>query len=82
MGETHVRTRPQDSDRVKSIFSSQTRKKNLNFDKNSFKWLAENYTRKNILGLRNWTWKTIMEGIRNEHLYYIKEQGDDAEVDA
>ena len=48
-------------------------------DKTSFKWLDENYKR--IYGLRNWTWKTIMLGIRNEHLQYIKEKGD-SEIDA
>ena len=50
-----------------------------NFDKTSFKWLDENYKR--IYGLRNWTWKTIMLVIRNEHLQYIKEKGD-SELDA
>ena len=41
----------------------------LNFDKTSFEWLAENYTR--IYGLRNWTWLTLIEGIKNENILEI-----------
>lgn len=52
----------------------------LNFDKNSFKWLAENYIRKR--GLRSLTWAIIIKGIRNEHLYEIKRQGQYSESDA
>ena len=74
----HIRTRPEDSDRVKAELTSK-RKKRRNYDKTSFKWLAENYIRKK--GLRNWTWKTIIEGIRNEHLHELKAQGDKNEID-
>lgn len=42
--------------------------------------MAENFIRE--YGLRNWTWKTIIEGIRDEHLHEIKAQGDDSEIDA
>ena len=52
----------------------KNRKKKWNFDKNSFEWLAENYIRKN--GLRNFTWRTIFEGIRKEHILEIKLKGE------
>ena len=69
--DTHVRTRAQDSDQVKAIFATE-RKEQKNHDLNSFKWLSENYER--IHGRRNLTWKTVIKGIRNEHLYELKKQ--------
>ena len=79
-GDDHIRLRPSDSDRVSALFLSDGRKKRPNFDKNSFEWLSENYKRR--FGLRNFTWKTMFKGIRNEHLHEIKTQGDFSGIDA
>lgn len=57
--------------------SSENRGKRPNFDKTSFRWLEQNYVR--IKGLRNWTWKTIVEGIIDEHLNQIKMKGEESE---
>ena len=43
------------------------------FDKISYRWLDQNYTR--INGLRNWTWRTIIQGIINEHKKLISAEG-------
>ena len=42
--------------------------------------MAENYIRKR--GLRNWTWKIIFKGLRNQHLHEIKSQSENSEIDA
>ena len=38
--DVQVRVRPMDSDRVHEAFSTNERRKNRNFDKTSFEWLA------------------------------------------
>ena len=49
------------------------------FDKISYRWLDQNYKR--IYGLRNWTWRTIIEGIIVEHKKLIKAEGSKSEID-
>tara|TARA_B110000285_G_C14950056_1_gene526288 strand:- start:257 stop:871 length:615 start_codon:yes stop_codon:yes gene_type:complete len=79
--DIYIRLRPQESDRVEATFSSEGgRKKKRNFDSTSFEWLAENYIIK--YGLRDWTWRTIIKGVRNEHLHEIKLQGKLSKIDA
>ena len=78
--DTQVRVRPTDSERVHEAFTTKERRKNRNFDKTSFEWLAQNYTRKK--GLRKWTWRVIIEGIKSEHIHHIKKEGKKSELDA
>jgi hypothetical protein len=59
-----VRMRDISSNRYVEQDISNGRKDQLNHD--SLGWLAENYIIKK--GLRNWTWKVIIEGIIEEHM--------------
>lgn len=77
--DTHLRLRKKDSERFKAISSDNDKKNGRNFDKNSFSWLSENYIR--IYGLRNWTWKAIIEGIKSQHILEIKSNPDDNNID-
>ena len=39
---------------------------------NSLQWIASNYVR--LHGLRNWTWRQIIDGIVFEHRHHIKQK--------
>ena len=54
-------------------------KKYWNYDKSSIQWLEANYIR--IFGLRNWTWKSIINGIITEHIKIIKSEQGSKEID-
>ena len=45
-------------------------KRNLDLEQNSVQWLAENYRK--MRGLRNFTWKKLMDGIILEHKRFIR----------
>jgi hypothetical protein len=70
--DTHIKMRPIESNRVETVVGEVrgSKLKKMNFDKNSFEWLAESYKRK--YGLRDWNWKTMFKGIKTEHMHEIK----------
>ena len=63
--KSQIRLRRENECRANAIMSKE-RGKRKNIDKTSFRWLEQNYIR--IKGLRNFTWKTIINGIIDEHL--------------
>ena len=65
--KSNVRTR--NSSRHQ-YFQEKSKQKFYNFDKIPLRWLDENY--QNRFGLRNWTWRTIINGVIAEHLLSIK----------
>ena len=60
--DTNIRIRNKDSSRNEANFSKGKKSaKNYNFIFDSLEWLSRNYIL--INGLRNWTWKVIIDGI-------------------
>ena len=52
------------------------RRRHLSYNYSSLEWLSDSYIMKH--GLRNWTWKVIIDGIIQEHLRIIQAKNKDA----
>ena len=80
VNNSHIRMRAENSNRVNTVFNTEKRVKKKNIDKTSYQWLDEQYVGK--YGLRGWTWRTIIQGVINEHLNQLKEKGEETKIDA